>query len=127
MGIYTLSAKENWTYRWKATDDGSEWTIVEYINGNKYEISVSEYGNVVTIVNKYKEKGQSTVPVEPVRKPEQKDSSATNINKIRQDYPEPIKTGDSAYPVIYIAAACAFSGIVLLILVAAGRSNQYDK
>ena len=93
---------------------------------NAYPFTISPQ-ELTNIVNKYKEKGQSTVPVEPVRKPEQKDSSATNINKIRQDYPEPIKTGDSAYPVIYIAAACAFSGIVLLILVAAGRSNQYDK
>ena len=32
VGIYTVSENENWTCRWTAVDDGSEWTVVEHIS-----------------------------------------------------------------------------------------------
>ena len=115
VGIYTVTAEDNWSYRWKAIDDGSEWTVVEYVSGLKYDITMSKYGNVFTIVNYYGEEEQS--------------SNLRQIS-VRSDEnynPSPIKTGDNYDIVYFIVAIGAFSGILSFILLAAGRRRLYDK
>ena len=52
---HTVSPDNNWSCKWNATDDGSEWTVVETGAGNKYDTTVSKSGNIFTVINHYKD------------------------------------------------------------------------
>ncbi len=127
MGVYTLSSKDNWTYRWKAKDDGSEWTVVELDAGRKYNVTISEFGNVFTIVNHYSGEEQSSDDKEQSKEPYDGDISRPVIDPDEKTTPEPLKTGDSAETALYVLTIAALSGMLLFILFASGRRKRYDK
>lgn len=47
----TLSADNNWTYRWTCPDDGSIWQAVERNVPAEYYVTVVENGNTIQITN----------------------------------------------------------------------------
>ena len=124
VGIYTVSENENWTCRWTAVDDGSEWTVVEHISGLKYDITVSKYGNVFTIVNHYSEESQPSKTEEHSKNPDKSDTSEPSKTPGKHDYSKPIQTGGSLEIVYYIVFIGTFSGILSIILLSAGRKND---
>ncbi len=82
----TLSAANNWCYRWTASDDGSRWQVVERFVSDGYTVSNSYRDGVFMIVNTYK-----------------------------SNSPEQPQTGDQSSLVPYVAGLCS-SGCLLLLL-----------
>lgn len=48
-----LSSENNWSYKWTAEDDGSEWQAVERNIPEGYSVSVVKDGDTITITNIY--------------------------------------------------------------------------
>ena len=112
VGIYTVSARENWTCKWTALDDGSVWTVVERGIGAEYEITVSQYGKVFTIVNHFSEE----TPRQDSRssKPDLGDNSS------------PLRTGDDPAILIYTLVVLILSASLSVILIAYKRGESHD-
>ncbi len=87
----TLSAVNNWCYRWKAPDDGSQWRAVEREAPAGYTVTVSQQETTLILTNSY---------------------TGEDPGKIPGDTPE---TGDTRVLWPYVLAMC-FSGAVLLLL-----------
>lgn len=84
-----LSAENNWSYVWYASDDVlSNWTVAERNVSEQYTVSVHPNGTTFTIINSHK----ST-----------------------HEIPEGPETGDTANPILWIFATC-ISGILLVLL-----------
>ena len=49
----TLSAENNWSYSWKAPDDGSQWHAAEREVSEHYTVTVTAEGNTIVITNTY--------------------------------------------------------------------------
>lgn len=49
----TLSPENNWSYSWKAPDDGSKWQAVERGVPEYYTVTVEEFGTTIVITNVY--------------------------------------------------------------------------
>lgn len=49
----TLNKSNNWTYTWKAEDDGSEWQVQEVNIPSGYKVSISRNQTTYTILNSY--------------------------------------------------------------------------
>jgi len=47
----TLNADNNWTYSWKAADDGSKWQVVERDKPEGYKAKIQKKGRTVIITN----------------------------------------------------------------------------
>lgn len=47
----TLSAENNWCFRWAVEDDGSKWTAVERNIPKEYTVSVTQNGSTIIITN----------------------------------------------------------------------------
>ena len=135
VGIYTVTELENWTFTWTAIDDGSVWTVVEYVTGLKYDVTVTRFGNVFTIVNYYRGTAES-------RKPDNKNSYYTNSNNtnsrntgyynssqtIRYDSNiNPLKTGTHSNSLVYLMVVSIISGIISVTLAVNGRRLNDDQ
>ena len=57
----TLSGENNWTYRWKAPDDGSRWQIAERDVPKGYRVAVGGDGRSFVVTNTY-DGGQEDPP-----------------------------------------------------------------
>jgi len=57
-----LSAENNWSYKWTAEDDGSEWQAIERNVPTGYSVSVTNDGKTIIITNiyDYNEDGPAT-------------------------------------------------------------------
>ena len=82
----TLSPENDWTYRWTAPNDGSQWQVVERDVLTNYTVSITKRSTTFFITNLHKD------PYEP-----------------------PPKTGDTTVLWPYMLAMCG-SGIVLVLL-----------
>ncbi|MBQ4648223.1 MAG: Cna B-type domain-containing protein [Clostridia bacterium] len=58
----TLSAENNWSYSWKAADDGSKWTVVERNIAENYTVSVTEEDTAFIVTNTFK----TVIPLPPM-------------------------------------------------------------
>jgi len=93
----TLSASNNWSYRWYVSaDDQGVWTVVERSVSDGYTVTVQHNGGCFTIVN---------------------------THKSNEEIPDSPKTGDTANLFPWIVAAC-FSGLMLMIMSAYGRRRR---
>lgn len=88
----TLSSDNNWTYSWKAADDGSRWQVVERDKPEGYKVKIEKKGRTVIITNTLKEK---TPPAEE------------GSNK-------PPQTGDTTSMWPFVGVMC-FAGAVMLL------------
>lgn len=52
----TLNSENNWSYFWRAVDDGSEWTVVERNVPDGYKVSIEKNAESFVIVNTSTEK-----------------------------------------------------------------------
>lgn len=50
-----LSSENNWSYYWRAVDDGSKWTVIERNVPDGYNVSIEKNANSFLLVNKYSE------------------------------------------------------------------------
>ena len=57
----TLSKENDWTYRWKAPDDGSRWQVAERDVPKGYQVAVGGDGRSFTLTNTY-DGGQEKPP-----------------------------------------------------------------
>ncbi len=94
-----LSEKENWSYVWKAKDDGSDWTVAELDVPSGYTMTVEERDNSLVITNTY---------VHP------------------DDPSKPPNTGDTSSIMLYVVLF-ALSGTALLILGIVGRRKADER
>lgn len=51
-----LNSENNWSYFWRAVDDGSEWTVIERNIPNGYKVSIEKNAESFVIVNTSSEK-----------------------------------------------------------------------
>lgn len=49
----TLNSENNWSYTWRAPDDGSIWTAVEKYVPEEYTVTVVVDGRIITLTNTY--------------------------------------------------------------------------
>ena len=112
VGIYTISSRENWTYKWTALDDGSVWTVVEKGIGAEYEITISQYGHVFTIVNHFSK--ETTPPDSQSSKPNPDGHSA------------PLRTGDDPAILFYTLIVLILSASLSVILITYKRGESHD-
>lgn len=89
-----LSKDNNWSYCWKAPDDGAQWQAVEKNIASKYKVTVTRKENTIIITNAY-------------------DSP----------YKEPPKTGETTVLWPWILAMCASGVLVVLLSIWRKRIN----
>lgn len=60
QSVQELSGANNWTYGWKAPNDGARWHVVERNVGRDYTVSFAQNGTTFIITNTYKYPDEST-------------------------------------------------------------------
>ena len=93
-----LSKDNNWSFSWKAPDDGSKWTVMERNIPEKYAMTVEEKGSSFVITNTYTEENP-------------------------KDFP---KTGDTSNVLFYVILMNV-SGLLLIILGIVEKRRSYEK
>lgn len=105
----TLDGSNDWSYSWKATDDGSVWSVVEMDVPDDYTVTVTQEGVTFIATNTYV---PPTTPTNPggTTPP----SSGSNVSLP--------KTGDTTpwWPIILAAG----SGLILLVIGLRRRSSD---
>ncbi len=56
----TLSAENDWSYKWTAPDDGASWTVIEKGTPEKYTVSLSVRDTAFYVINTYSDTSTET-------------------------------------------------------------------
>ena len=125
VGIYTITADDNWSFIWTTIDDGSVWTVAEYVTGLKYDVTVTRFGNVFTIVNYYRDSHKPNNPDDTVSyyTNNNSQSNRTDNNTITK----PLKTGRRSNEIFYLIFMCGLSVILTVLSVLWGRRNKDEE
>ncbi|MFR7819293.1 Cna B-type domain-containing protein [Candidatus Pseudoruminococcus sp.] len=94
----TLNSENNWSYFWRAVDDGSEWTVVERNIPNGYKVSIEKNAKSFVIVN-------------------------TSSEKITT----PPKTGDTNSKIYTIAFATLGTALIITVLIISRKRNKLNE
>ncbi|MBQ7355648.1 MAG: Cna B-type domain-containing protein [Clostridia bacterium] len=90
----TLSAGNNWCYRWTAPEDGSQWQAVERQIADVYTVTIEENGTAILITNVY------NVPEKPPQ------------------------TGETAVLWPYVLAMCIAGGVIMVLAMGRRRGEE---
>lgn len=93
-----LSASNNWSFAWKAPDDGSIWSVVERNIAKDYYVTIENNGNSFVITN----------------------------TKLTDDPPAP-PTGDTTVAWHYALPMCISGGILLIVATYRKRVSNEDQ
>ena len=93
-----LSEENNWSYSWKAKNDGSNWKVMEWFVPKGYAMTVEQKENTFIITNSLQD----------------------------PPAPEPPKTGDTANIMLY-AVLMLVSGTMLILLGIAGKRQRHEE
>ncbi|MBQ7088375.1 MAG: Cna B-type domain-containing protein [Clostridia bacterium] len=96
-----LSQDDNWSYSWKAKDDGAKWTVIERSTPSGYTMTVENRNNSFILTNTYTPKN----PDGPFDAPQ---------------------TGDTSNIMLYVILMIV-SGCMLIILGIIGKRNAYEE
>lgn len=98
-----LDGSNDWTYAWKAADDGAQWSVFEKGVPEGYRFSASAKEHVFMVTNTYQEPPQPTPPA---------------------DLP---KTGDRSSWIIVVLLSIAGLSLIVAALVRAGAQSRSGK
>lgn len=84
-----LSPENDWSYSWKAPDDGSVWQVIERNIPENYTVTFTNNGNIFIITNEYITSGT--------------------------EEPPPPRTGDTTVIWPYVIAMCISGGFILIV------------
>ncbi len=108
-----LSSENNWSYSWKATDNGDMWTVAEKNVPNGYNVTVEEHGTSFVIINTEYESTDSSY---------RNTDFPHSIPDKPYDTTDSPNTGDTMNIALYIMLMCV-SGLALIILGATAKGK----
>lgn len=113
----TLSEKNNWTYSWKALDDGSEWEVVEREVPDGYTVRLEKNDVVYQITNSYTGSEKPT---------DGKTVKTGGSARTEQAGKKSVKTGDSTKTELAVLGL-ALSGLLAVLAGYGLRRNARDE